>query len=82
MKRGPGMWLCQVCGHEEGWPDGRLSGDVLCQRCAEWAVIPRLFMVMERKSECVHLGVIAIAEDLESLDNGVHELHVNLKGVN
>jgi hypothetical protein len=82
MKGGPGMWLCQVCGSEDGWPDGRLSKDVLCPICAEWATIPRLFMLMERQAACHEDEIISIAGDLEKLDNGFHRTDVTLKGVN
>ena len=76
MRRGPGMWLCQVCGSEDGWPDGRLSGDVLCPSCAEWAVIPRLFMAIERNDAAVMVEVI------EVVDKPPPSTHVTLKGVN
>lgn len=75
MKRTPGMWLCQVCGSEEGWPDGRLSGDVLCQDCAEWAIVPRLFMAIERNDAAVMVEVI------EVVDKPHPSPHVTLRGV-
>lgn len=71
------MWLCQVCGHEEGWPDGRLSGDILCQRCAEWATIPRLFMAVERNRQGVMIEVLEVVADVEKLDNGWHGTDVS-----
>lgn len=66
------MWVCQVCGHDEGWPDGRLSGDVLCEGCAAYYIMPRLLMAVERSKAGVMIEVLGVVDEIEALDNGWH----------
>lgn len=80
MRGGPSMWACQVCGHEEGWPDGRLSGDVLCRGCATWAMIPRLMLAVERSDGEVMAEILRVVDDVHDLPDGWHDSCVTLGG--
>ena len=42
----PGTKPCQICGYEQGYRDGMLTGDYLCYRCANVYLIPRFIAAM------------------------------------
>ena len=68
---------CQVCGHTPSWNDS-WSGDIICARCAEWALIPRLMMVMDTRSDL--LATPEVEDTIRSLANGVVRPYVTLEG--
>ena len=60
---------CQVCGHAPSWND-ILTGDIICQGCAEWAEVVR-FLIYLTGRPVVVVEVDVIREELEKFPNGV-----------
>lgn len=70
---------CQVCGQTPAWADF-LSGDIICEKCANWSLIAR-FLIHLTGHGTIPILFISAIEEVEGLANGVYGPHTDLGGL-